>query len=1146
MGTSDAIGADGRSTKADAVPFETAVADQTVTFTVDPLAGRVQVTVEAPPPVPGPDGEVWWDGLGHNTRQDRYRVPWGAVPIGTPVILRFRSYHGDLTAVSVRVWSTAVEAQTLHPMERVATTEGEPYPYDWWQATLPPQDAPTILWYRFIVRDGVDEDYYEDDDLLDGGWGLAYDESPDYSFQIDVYDAGFQTPDWMKNAVVYQIFPDRFFNGDSKNDAQPSDPAVYDHPVRVTAWDGLPEGHCRGYEAVDCAEEPLGRDFFGGDLQGIKDKLDYLAGLGVTALYLNPIFEAPSNHLYDTSDYLRIDPYFGSRGTFASLVREAGKHGIRILLDGVFNHTSSDSVYFDRYSRYPQVGAYESQDSPYYEWYTFSDWPDGYDSWWGFDSLPVLTEAPAVRELIYGDSRSVARWWLSLGASGWRLDVAPDKSHDFWRGFRPQVKAADSEAILVGEIWDDASPWLLGNELDTAMNYRFRRALLGFLNGDASDPNQGTIRGLNPDQFDSVLQSIKEDYPPPAYGTAMNLVGSHDTQRILWALTPGARNREDKEYNAANLAEGKAKLKLLAILQMTMPGAPTIYYGDEVGLTGDTDPDDRRPFPWDGIDPDLLSHYQALTGLRNEHSFLRTGSFDRLYTHNDHGTYAYGRKDPAGAAVIAVNRDTAAHDLAIDLAGYLPEGTGLTDALNGGSYSVTDGQVTLGLDPRWGAVLITAPGTDLTPPRAPQGLQATAGDGRVDLAWQAVSGAAGYHVYRSPLSGGGYVRLNGDPLPAPAYADEAAVNGRLAYYVVTAVDASGNESDRSTQVEALPQMLINWANLQRPPSIEHTLSALEPTAELYGQVWIEGHTDQPGPTEGLIAQLGYGREGSPPEGNPQWIWVDALFHGDDGDNDQFVGQLLPEAPGTYHYAYRYSTTAGRTWLYADLDGSENGYDPAQAGNLTVVSSGDTTPSAAPTNLHLVGASSSHLRLAWNEVPDADLYRYELYRRETSGEAYIRVATALAPATETTDWGVTAGSTYTYVVRATDISFNESGDSNQVQATAHARPVDVTFRVTLPETTPPGEDVYLAGSFNGWDPAGTLLARTGLSATGTLTFDEGTQLQYRYTRDSWDSVEKGAACEEIADRAATVVYGADGAMTIEDEVLNWRNTGTCGD
>jgi glycosidase len=831
-------------------------------------------------------------------------------------------------------------------------------------------------------------------------------------------------------------------------------------------------------------------------------------------------------------------------------VNQARTHGIQIILDGVFNHTSSDSIYFDRYSRYNTVGAYESQDSNYYDWYTFYEWPGSYNSWWGFDSLPVLTEIEEVRDFIYGAEASVARQWIKHGIGGWRLDVAPDKSHDFWAEFRPAVKSADPEAIIIGEIWDDASEWVLGDELDTTMNYRFRRALLGFLNEGGSDPNQGTIRGLNPDQFNSILQSIKEDYPPPAYETAMNLVGTHDTQRILWALTPGERNREDKEFNLDNLAEGKEKLKLLAIMQMTMPGAPTIYYGDEVGLTGDTDPDDRRPFPWDDIDADMLAHYQALTGLRNTHSFLRTGSFDRLYTHNDDGAYAYGRKDATGAAVVAINRDTAAHGLTIGLAGYIPDGTVLTDALSGGTYTVEEGQISVVLDGRWGSILITPPGTDLTPPEAPAGLIVTGeGDSFVDLTWDAVPGAAGYHVYRSPVSGGGYERLNTEPLAYLAFFDNAVTNGRLYYYVVTAVDHLGNESGRSNEASALPHLIIGWANLQWPPSIEHTISALNPTESIYGQVWIDVHTVLPGPTEGLIAQIGFGPDGSNPDGSGDWIWVDAAFNVDIGNNDEFAGQLLPEAVGTYDYAYRYSTTGGFSWLYADLDGTGNGYDPAQAGSLTVLASGDITPPAAPANLHLVEASPSFIQLAWDAVPDADLYRYEVYRGDAAGGPYVKMADVPAPATEYTDMDVVSDTAYYYVVLAADTSFNRSPYSGELEATAQARPVLVTLNATLPDTTPDGDDIYIGGSFNGWNPAGTLMTRpdpAGLFATVTLTFYEGDQIEYKYTRGSWTYVEKDADCNEIDNRTATIVYGTDGTMALDDTVLNWRNTGTCGD
>lgn len=984
-GAWDAIGADSRSVNAATTTFTTTEAGQAVTLSVDALAGRIRVELGPTNPKPSHDNNIWWDGLAHDSRSDLYRVPFGAVTTGTDVIIRFRTYHEDVTGVTLRLWNTAASAQALLPMELVASSAEPPYGYDYWQAALPAQDQPTILYYRFIVRDGTKEVYYEDDDLFDGSWGKTYENSPDYSWQVDVYQPDFTTPDWMKNAIIYQIFPDRFFNGKRSNDPRPTDPTVYDSDVLKQDWSTLPEGYCRGYQGADaaCEEQPMGRDFYGGDLKGIRDKLLYLKSLGVTAIYLNPIFKAPSNHLYDTSDYYTIDPYFGTQGDWNSLVDNARRLGIRVILDGVFNHTSSDSLYFDRYQRYRTNGACETTTSLFRSWYTFQPAdPAGsgpcagdttYNSWWGFDSLPALTEIPEVRSFIYDSNKSVARYWILNGSAGWRLDVAPDKSHDWWQEFRPQVKSANKNAVIIGEIWDDASPWLLGNEFDSTMNYRFRRALLGFLNGASNDPNQGEIRGLNPDQFDSVMQSIKEDYPAPAYAAMMNLVGSHDTQRILWTLTPGERNREDREFNAENVAEGKSKLKLLALLQMTMPGAPTIYYGDEAGLTGDSDPDDRRAFQWNNIDRNLLGHYQWLAALRSRYSFLRTGSYDRLYTHNDDGTYAYGRKDASGAAVVAINNSPDPRTLVVNVAGYIPEGMVMIDALNGGKATVTGGSLTITVKGRWGAVLVTPRGADLVPPAAPGALSAVEGNGAVELSWDSVPGAAGYHLYRSLVTGGGYARVNDALLTGTSYTDTGVANGQVVYYVVTAVDAAGNESPRSPEASALPHLIIGWANLQWPPTITHTISAVDPTDTIYGQVWIDGATSQPGPTPGLIAQVGYGPQGSDPAASPDWIWVSAAFNVDSGNNDEFQGSLLPENTGSFDYAFRYSTTAGREWLYADLDGIGNGYSADQAGKLVVNVSSDTTPPAAPASLHMIESAASFLHIGWEAVADADLY-----------------------------------------------------------------------------------------------------------------------------------------------------------------------------
>ena len=1145
-GSWNAVGADGRSIDAANASFTTTTAGQKVTFTVDALAGRIQAVPETAAPTPAHDNNIWWDGLGHNSRSDLYRVPFGAVTTGVPVILRFRTFHNDVTSVTLRLWSTASNSQTLLPMQLVASSDDPPYGYDYWQVTLPAQQTPTVLWYRFIVRDGSQEVYYEDDSLRDGGWGQTFDASPDNSWQIDVYEPDFQTPDWMQNAVIYQIFPDRFFNGKTNNDAKPGDPSVYGNPVVKQDWTALPEGYCRAYvnPATPCDQQALGRDFFGGDLKGVRQKLEYLKSLGVTAIYFNPIFMAPSNHLYDTTDYTSIDPYFGNYGDFASLVDNANQLGIHLILDGVFNHTSSDSLYFDKYSRYKTTGAYESQSSIYSLWYTFLHWPETYNSWFGFDSLPVLTEVPAVRSFIYGSDNSIARRWIKAGSSGWRLDVAPDKSHDWWQEFRPQVKSVNPNAVIIGEIWDDASDWLLGDQFDSTMNYRFRRAMLGFVNGSFSDPNQGDITGLNPDQFNSAMQSIKEDYPAPAYAAMMNLVDSHDTQRILWALTPGQRNREDKELNAANVAEGKSKLKLLAVMQMTMPGAPTIYYGDEAGLTGDTDPDDRRAFPWNNIDNDLLSHYQTLTGLRNQYSFLRTGSYDRLFTNNDDSTYAYGRKDTSGAALVAVNNSTSTRTLTIDLSGYIPDGTTLTDALTGQTAQVTGGMLTITLDVRQGAVFITPAGTDLSAPTAPANLTASAASGRVDLNWQSVPDAASYNIYRSLVTEGGYTRLNEQPITGESYADSSVTNGQWYYYVVTAVDGAGNESARLNEAAALPHDIIGWANLQYPSTIDHTISAVNATPDIYGQVWIEGVTNLPGAAAGLIAQVGYGPRNSDPASSSGWIWTDTHFNNDVGNNDEYAGSLLPETTGQFDYAYRYSTTGGTEWVYADLDGIGNGYDPAQAGKMTVSPSGDSTPPAAPANLHTIEAASSFIHFGWDAVSDADLYGYEVFRADASGGPYTRLARLQAPAADYTDWDVLVNSTYNYVVTALDTSFNRSGYSNELAVTATPRDMQVTFNVTVPDST--GSDtVYIAGSFQGWDPGATAMTQVDSTHwTITLTLKEGDAVEYKYTLGSWDSVEKGASCEELNNRKLTVLYGTDGTQVQADTVANWHGKGSC--
>ena len=432
------------------------------------------------------------------------------------------------------------------------------------------------------------------------------------------------------------------------------------------------------------------------------------------------------------------------------------KRGIRIVLDGVFNHMSSDSPIFDRYHHYDSVGACESATSPYRSWFTFHDVAQDtgtcvdsagnensatYDGWFGFDSIPVMNKSLAdVQAYFITSPDSVSKHWLEMGASGWRLDVMGDASfpNGYWESFRQTVKDTRSDALIIGELWQKDSTllrFLRGDRADTTMNYRLRDAVIGLLAPGTFDSKGFADSGriISPSEFAARLESIREDYPDAAYYSLMNLVDSHDTERLLWTLTPGTETTADKEQNAANVAVGKQRLKIASLIQFTLPGAPTIYYGDEVGVTGDDDPDDRRTYPWtpkDGIqDKNLLDHYETLAKLRRENPVLTQGDFHVLSTDDASGMVAYGRKNGSQAAVIILNRGSAALTGSIPVAGYLPDGVTLKQAYAVGqgspaSLTVSAGQITGTIGALSAVILLTGP-TDLTAPPAPAGLQVT-------------------------------------------------------------------------------------------------------------------------------------------------------------------------------------------------------------------------------------------------------------------------------------------------------------------------------------------------------------------------------------------------------------------------------------
>ncbi len=1156
-----------------------------------------------------PDNNVEWDGLRHDSRDTLYRTPGGAVPAGTPVIIRFRTFHNDVTGVKLRVYSLNAGGQSLYPMTAAATDVScyqaglESETCDFWQATLT-NAQPDNLWYRFLVADGTKNAYYGDNTAaLDGGLGTTTNDPVDQSYALMVYQPGFTAPTWARDAVIYQIFPDRFRDG--RKDSNPKTGDVrYDDPVLKLDWGVLPEGYCRNYADADSTtcpwrfddtppadspkENPRGRDYYGGDLKGVDQQLDYLKSLGINTIYFNPIFDAGSNHSYDTQDYTKIDPYFGTQKDWDNLAKHAKEKGMRIVLDGVFNHMSSDSPFFDRYHHYGSVGACESASSPYRSWFHFRppagnepsvcapSTPGGtdtyYDGWFGFDSIPVLTKSNEdVKKYFLTAPDSVSRYWLQKGAGGWRLDVSGDSSFPdgYWEKFREVTKGTRSDALLISETWQKDSTllrMLRGDRLDTTMNYRLRDAVIGLLTPGSFDskgfPDSGHV--IAPSEFAARIASMREDYPDAAYYSLMNLLDSHDTERLLWTLTPGEETTANKELNAANVAIGKQNLRLASLIQFTMPGAPTVYYGDEVGITGDDDPDDRRTYPWAdlGGNPDngLFDHYKALAAVRDQNAALTDGDIRILLADDASNVVAYGRKTTSQAAVIIINRSNQDQSGAIPVAGYLPNGTVLQNKYSVGaggpsSVSVVNGAITGTIGPKSAWILVTGQ-IDLQPTAAPANLHVTSeGNGQVSVAWNAAPGAAGYNVYRSPVTGGGYVKVNSSALNDNNFTDTGLRNAQTYYYVVKALDAVGNESAPSNEVDAMPHLTIGWANLQWPPSMTHVISTTDRTDDAYGQVWIDGATSQSGATPSLLAQLGFGPAGSNPATDVGWTWVDASFNVDvNGSNDEFKASMLPETTGTFDYVYRYTTTNGREWLYADLNGPiPAGNLPPNPGELTVNPSDDTTPPGTPTGLNTVSASPTGIDLEWDAVVgDPTLYGYEVLRSDTNGGPYSVLA--LVTGTDYIDTEVVENGKYYYVVRSVDTSFNRSGNSAQVTATAELRTMTLTFNVTVPASTDgTGRPVYIAGFLDRldgglpqWNPGGVVLTRVDATHwTISFTGKETTQIEYKYALGSWDFVEKDGSCGEVANRQLTLSYGSTGTQTVNDTVLNWRNVAPCG-
>ena len=711
------------------------------------------------------DQAIETENVKYDSKDIEFKVPFGAVATGEDVTFKIQTGE-DITSVKLVI--KGMEKNNLEMEKDGEAVDG----IQKWTVTTKFSQIGANTYY-FAISNGFSVSIYADDDG-NYGTGTVTDLTNIKPYDLIVYKDGYETPDWMKNAVIYQIFPERFYDADESNDKAQISARGTENYEYVNDWYTLPENPEQEerltkeeYEAAGAfyGDGNWSNEIYGGDLKGITERIDYLKALGVNVIYLNPVFSSISSHRYDTSDYTKIDPILGTLGDFEELVNIAKENNMHVVLDGVFNHVSDDSIYFDRYYKYleagtDKVGAYpywayvydtmsekdvsidEAQtiakkyfedeygitDFSYTEWFNVTqdtlkdddgnDVKDsigqragkavyGYEGWWGYDSMPVIKSTNGSEyqtgnwgEEIIGndDSTSVTQYWLEKGSNGWRLDVANEVSDETWQNFRESVKALDDDNVIIGEIWTDASKYLLGDMYDSVMNYVFRDAVIGF------------AKGGNAQDAMNTLERIRERYPKEAFYAMMNLVSSHDTSRVLSFLDGIGDDREDKTINGAfpryeTTSElAKQRQYLVAFMQFTYAGAPTIYYGDEIGMVGADDPDDRRAFEWGKGNKELVTWYATLAQIRNSYAALRTGTVEPFETGCDN-IMSYVRGDDTDRMIVLSNNSSNEQEITIDTENLGVSASELTDLISGSRYTVSDGKVTVTVPALKGVIL---------------------------------------------------------------------------------------------------------------------------------------------------------------------------------------------------------------------------------------------------------------------------------------------------------------------------------------------------------------------------------------------------------------------------------------------------------
>lgn len=567
--------------------------------------------------------------MNFNSRKIECKSPYGAVKCGEKLSLHFpiASWVSvDKMYVFIRLGdvSTPVEMR-FEKSENGFSVYTADYVFD----------AAGIYYYRFEMRNRDGVWYYG---RGENGESVCGENLPEW--QLTVYKSSYKTPDFAKGNIIYHIFVDRFNRADG---------------VKTKRKYRLHESFSESPEVVSADGKYYADDFFGGNFNGIREKLDYLEELGVGIIYLSPIFKAYSNHRYDTGDYLKVDELLGTEDDFKRLLDAAHEKGMKIILDGVFNHSGADSLYFNKFGTYDSLGAYQSKSSPYYDWYYFKKFPDEYACWWGCDNVPDLNKSNKdYRALVFGKNGVVEKW-QKLGADGWRLDVVDELPIDFVNLLIKKIKSVNKDALVIGEVWEDAStkvsygelrPYLLGDQLDGTMNYPFMNAIIAY------------VRDGDEKFFKDTVQSILENYPKETVYCLMNSLGTHDTVRIINALSDVRAHGWSKTHKLgyklpdSEYEKAKKKLYLASVLQFTLPGIPSIFYGDEAGLQGFDDPINRRPYPWGSEDKEILAHYKKLGLIRRENRAVFSGGFNMR---DENGLVAYERTSGDDEILIAVN-----------------------------------------------------------------------------------------------------------------------------------------------------------------------------------------------------------------------------------------------------------------------------------------------------------------------------------------------------------------------------------------------------------------------------------------------------------------------------------------------------------